>query len=190
MPSVQYRNKVYSCEYLDWYVQLTAGNKVSRPNCVIHYEKLFLSNMRNFQYTSGVAGLNLSSSTFGNYTKTIQLELNASIQLDKVMIILPMDYYYASLMHLHASRTIMKTIVIAMLKPHPGKTVVETEFTFWHTQIDHINMAGTRDIILLLSPKSIVIKNYAYDMMNQKQGHRSYELHFDTANFSKGVFGG
>lgn len=190
MPSVQYRSKLYQCEYLDWYKKLTAGEKLTRPNCVIKYDSLFHSGLKLFSQCSPVAGINLSTSTFGNYAKTMQMELDATIQLDKVMIILPMDNYYAKLMHLHASRSIMKTAEILMLKPNPGGPVMETKFEFWHMHIDHISLTGTKEILLLLSPKSITITNVDYDDMNQKQGHRKYELHFDTANFSKGVFGG
>ncbi|USO01995.1 MAG: hypothetical protein H6850_02660 [Alphaproteobacteria bacterium] len=184
MPSIKYRNKEYSCDYLDWYKK-SLDKKLTRPNCVIHHDNVFKSSINNFEECGPVIGMNLSTSAFGNYSKTMQMQLDASIQLDKVMIILPMNLYYPLLMFWHTSRTILQEADIFMLTPgKDGKLVEKTHFRFFHSHIDHISLENSKEIILLLSPKSIVITNILYDEMNTKIGKSSYELFFDTANFA------
>jgi len=184
MPSIQYRNKEYSCEHLDWYKK-SLNNKLTRPNCVMHHQGVFKSSIKNFEEFGPVIGMNLSTSAFGNYSKTMQMQLDASVQIDKVMVILPMNVYYPLLMFWHTSRTILKETDIMMLTPGKNGNLVEkTHFKFWHTHIDHIGLENSKEILMLLSPKSINITNVVYDEMNTKIGKSSYELHFDTANFS------
>lgn len=185
MPTVRYRDKDYYCDHLSWYK--TLPSKITRPNCVIQHTNLFKSGLVNYTDYSPVLGMNLSVSTFGNYSKTIQMQLDASIHLDKVMIILKMDSYYSQLMHYHASRKILEQTTIALLRSgENGHLSNQTTFLFWHMHIDHISLINNKEIALLMSPKSIVITDYQYDFFNQRTGQTSYELHFDTANFQKG----
>lgn len=194
MPSLHYRGKQYSCEYFDWYHQLLKGERLTRPNCVIRHGDIFFSQLKGFKNCSSVAALNISTSTFGNYAKTMQMSLDATIQLDKVMMVLPMDVYYPELLRYHASRKIMDHTEVFMLRPQGASSTtgpaIQTKFQFWHMHIDHVTLSSNKEIFLLLSPKSIMIDEYFYNFANQKQGVKKYELHFDTAEFTKGVLGG
>ena len=182
MPTLKYRHKEYNCEYLDWYKK-SLHHKLTRPNCVMRHQNVFTSSLKNFTNCVPVLGLNLSTSVYGNYSKTMQLQLDASVQMDKVMMILPMGIYYSKLMFFHAARKILDTSDVVMLVPGvEGHLVEKTRFNFWHMHIDHISLTGTNEILMLLSPKSIVITDTLYDDRNTKVGKDSYELHFDTAN--------
>ena len=172
MPSVSYREKEYHCDYLSWYKNLPS--KLTRPNCMIGHGDIFGSALKNYEKHSPVIGMNLSVSTFGNYSKTMQLSLDSNIHIDKIMIILKMDTYYSKLMHIHASRKILEQTTISLLRSGlDGHLTNQTTFLFWHTHIDHISLIDNKEIVLLLSPKSIVITDFQYDAFNARQGQTS-----------------
>lgn len=169
---IHYRNKTFKADYLNWYKE-----QMRHPNCPI--QAPWQINFNNI-FESSICCYSIANSTFSNYSKTIQLYLDANIHMRKVLVLIPRTTNLVTLQRYFGTRTVIDTITISEYLPVKR---LRTRQIFHLSHVDHVEIFNGNEIAFLFSPKSVIFEEVSYNENGTQRGKDVHELHFDTGQF-------
>lgn len=202
---VNFRNQTYETDYLDWYKKTLEEGSHSTPTWVIDMQSSsllsevksaiegnsgqFSSDIKNNSSFYPIYAYTSKSTTYSHATSNILgMNLDAGVQIERVLVVIPHGVCYASLMQFHTNRKPAGIIVKKFI--NTGTVLMDHSiYSFGGCTIDHVEMLNGDEIAFLFAPKVLDVQEFVWNNAGQKVGNLRYKFDYSTGTFGESLLG-